>query len=208
MNRGGALLVIAFLLIGYGIFGMDRSGTTTAATYYAGVVVLAICLVLLIRSGWRGNGGSWFVAAAGVFIATWVLYELVRQGPCLSVAGGIPLLICNAIPFSETAAPQLSAAAPLVTPVVGGLRPRRPPRASRGAPERDRAPRWVVRGLRLFEVVQGVLGAVGGPDRQQTMVVAPELPATTHGDEPRIPNLGEDHAPMIARGAGTRLETP
>jgi hypothetical protein len=125
MNRGGALLVLAVLLLGYGFFGMDRSGTTTATAYYAGLVVMPISLALLFRSGWRGSSGSWFVAAAGVFTATWVLYELLRQGPCMTVGTGLPLLICNAIPFSETAAPQLSAAAAFLVVVVGGLRLRR-----------------------------------------------------------------------------------
>ena len=133
MNRGATLFGIAVLLIGYGIFGMDLSGTTTAAAYYAGLAVLPVGLVMLVRSGWRGSPGSWFVAAAGVFIGTWVFYELLRQGPCMTVASGLPLFICNAIPFSENAAPQLGAVAALVVVVVGGLRLRRltggPPRS-------------------------------------------------------------------------------
>lgn len=122
MIRGMALLGAAFLLLVYGIFGFDRSGTTTSAAYDIGLVALAVSLGLLIRSGWRGSSASWFSAAAGAFIGTWVLYELLRQGPCLTVASGLPLLICDAIPFSASAAPQLSAGAALVALVVGWLR--------------------------------------------------------------------------------------
>ena len=62
-----------------------------------------------------------------------------------------------------------------------------------GAPELDR-PTWpvVIRPLPL-EVVQHVLRAVGRPHREKAMVVVLEGPAATHGDEPGIPNLGEDH---------------
>jgi len=62
-----------------------------------------------------------------------------------------------------------------------------------GAPEVDR-PTWTVV-LRPFslEVVQHVLRAVSGPHREKTMIVVVEGPAATHGDEPRIPDLGEDH---------------
>jgi hypothetical protein len=62
-----------------------------------------------------------------------------------------------------------------------------------GPPEVDR-PTWAVV-LRpcLFEVVQHMLRAVSRPPREQTMIVVLEGPAATHGDEPRIPDLGEDH---------------
>jgi len=62
-----------------------------------------------------------------------------------------------------------------------------------GTPEVDR-PTWTVV-LRpcLLEVVQHVLGAVSRPHRKKTMIVILEDPAATHGDEPRIPDLGEDH---------------
>ena len=62
-----------------------------------------------------------------------------------------------------------------------------------GTPEVDR-PTWTVV-LRpcLLEVVQHVLRAVGRPHREQAMIVVLEGPAATHGDEPRIPDLGEDH---------------
>ena len=38
-----------------------------------------------------------------------------------------------------------------------------------------------------------LLGAVGGPDREQMMVVVLEGPAAAHGDEPRIADFGENH---------------
>ena len=62
-----------------------------------------------------------------------------------------------------------------------------------GTSEVDR-PTWTVV-LRpcLLEVVQHVLRAVSRPHREKTMIVVLEGPAATHGDEPRIPDLGEDH---------------
>jgi hypothetical protein len=38
-----------------------------------------------------------------------------------------------------------------------------------------------------------VLRAVGRPHREKAVIVVLEGPAATHGDEPRIPDLGEDH---------------
>ena len=82
-----------------------------------------------------------------------------------------------------------------------------------GTPEVD-CPTWTVV-LRpcLLEVVQHVLGAVSRPDRQKAVIVVLEAAAATHGDEPRIPNLGEDHQfaisllcpPRIARTRPTQL---
>jgi len=76
-----------------------------------------------------------------------------------------------------------------------------------GTPEVDR-PTWTVV-LRpcLLEVVQHVLRAVSRPHREKTMIVVLEGPAATHGDEPRIPDLGEDHqvaslALASAKGSG------
>ena len=62
-----------------------------------------------------------------------------------------------------------------------------------GTPEVNR-PTWtVVLRPYLLEVVQHVLGAVSRPHREKTMIVVLEDPAATHGDESRIPDLGEDH---------------
>src|SRR6266542_7127896 len=79
-----------------------------------------------------------------------------------------------------------------------------------GTPEVDR-PTWTVV-LRpcLLEVVQHVLRAVSRPHREKTMIVVLEGPAATHGDEPRIPDLGEDHqfarlALVSAKGSGIGL---
>jgi hypothetical protein len=62
-----------------------------------------------------------------------------------------------------------------------------------GTPEVDR-PTWMVV-LRpcLLELVQHVLRAVSRPPREKTMIVVLEGPAATDRDEPRIPDLGEDH---------------
>jgi len=76
-----------------------------------------------------------------------------------------------------------------------------------GTPKIDRASRTVVTGLHQLEVVQHVLCARGRPHREKTMVVVLEGPAATHGDEPRIPDLGENHqfahlALVSAKGRG------
>ena len=73
-----------------------------------------------------------------------------------------------------------------------------------GSPEVDRVTRSFVLWPRLLEVVQHVLRAVSGPDREQVMVGVLERSAATHGDEPWIPDLGEDHrsahlAPVSAK---------
>jgi hypothetical protein len=62
-----------------------------------------------------------------------------------------------------------------------------------GAPEVDRPARTIVLRPCLLEVVQHVLRAVSRLHREKTMIVVLEGPAATHGDEPRIPDLGEDH---------------
>ena len=80
-----------------------------------------------------------------------------------------------------------------------------------GTPEVDR-PTWtVVHRPDLLEVVQHVLRAVGRPDRKKTMIVVFEGPAATDRDEPRIPDLGEDHqalpAPVSAKVIGRSSDT-
>ena len=83
------------------------------------------------------------------------------------------------------------------------MAPRRagiPPRdlASRpGAPELDR-PAWtVVIRPYLLEEGQHMLRAVGRPDREEPVNIVGEGSATTHGDEPPIPDLGKDHGSVI-----------
>ena len=70
-------------------------------------------------------------------------------------------------------------------------------------------PAWpvVVRPCRL-EMVQHVLRAVRGPDREKTMIVVLERPAATHRDEPRIPDLGEDHQSAIPFLCPRRVARP
>ena len=58
----------------------------------------------------------------------------------------------------------------------------------------DGPARSVVARLRLLEVGEHVLRAVGGPDREQVMIVVAQGAAATDGDESRIADLGEDHA--------------
>ena len=64
-----------------------------------------------------------------------------------------------------------------------------------GTRQLDRPSRTVILGPRLLEVVQHVLRAVGRPQREQVMIVVREAAAATHGDEPRVPDLGQDHRP-------------
>lgn len=51
----------------------------------------------------------------------------------------------------------------------------------------------VVRSV-LLEEREHVLGAVGGPPRQQLVVGVGERPAAPDGDEPCVPERGQDHA--------------
>jgi hypothetical protein len=64
---------------------------------------------------------------------------------------------------------------------------------SPGTPEVDRLTWTVVLRPCLLEVVQHMLRAVSRPDRQKAVVAVLEAAAATHRDEPRIPDLGEDH---------------
>jgi hypothetical protein len=59
-------------------------------------------------------------------------------------------------------------------------------------------------------VVEHVLRAVSRPDREQVMVVVLEAAAATDRDEPRIPDLGEDHqsAQLAAVSAKGRHHRP
>jgi hypothetical protein len=57
----------------------------------------------------------------------------------------------------------------------------------------------------LLEVVQHVLRAVGRPDGETMMIVVLEGSASTHRDEPRIPDLGENHCPSRLTQIDERL---
>jgi hypothetical protein len=46
--------------------------------------------------------------------------------------------------------------------------------------------------------MQHVLRAVGRPQREKPVIVVLEDPAATHGDEPRVPDLGEYHQLRIS----------
>jgi hypothetical protein len=48
-------------------------------------------------------------------------------------------------------------------------------------------------------MVQHVLRAVSRPDGEKAVIVVLEATAATHGDEPRIPDLGKDHKFAEAR---------
>ncbi len=78
-----------------------------------------------------------------------------------------------------------------------------------GTPEVDRPTRTVVLRPCPLEVVQHVLRAVSRPHREEAVIVVPEGPAAADGDEPRIPDLEEDHqfahlALVSAKGSGLR----
>ncbi len=67
-----------------------------------------------------------------------------------------------------------------------------------GTPHVDRMTWTVVLRPRVFEMVQHVLRAVSRPDPQKAVMVVLEAAAATHCDEPRIPDLGEDHTLALA----------
>ena len=124
MKLGTTLLVVAAILVGYGVFGMDRSGVTSRPSYFIGLGLMAMSLGLLVRAGWRGDGGSWMVAAVGFVIATWTVYELLRQSVCPlldDTAGRIACLTA----YGEMTAPTLSFAVGAVVLVAGWVRLRR-----------------------------------------------------------------------------------
>jgi hypothetical protein len=68
-----------------------------------------------------------------------------------------------------------------------------------GASHLDRVARAVVIGPHLLKVMEHVLGAVSRPHGEQLMIVIAEAAATSHGDEPRIPDLGQDHLNPLGR---------
>ena len=74
-----------------------------------------------------------------------------------------------------------------------------------GTPEVDRPTGTVILRPCLLEVVQRVLRAVSRPDRQKAVIVVMEAAAATLGDEPRIPDLGEDHQFAISLLCPPRL---
>jgi hypothetical protein len=68
--------------------------------------------------------------------------------------------------------------------------------ATRPGPHQlDRAPRSGVAGPLLLEEAKDVLGTIGRPDGKEMMVGVGQRPPTTHRDEPRISDLGQDHRP-------------
>jgi hypothetical protein len=80
---------------------------------------------------------------------------------------------------------------------MGGRRARLPPwdfTARPGATQVDRPARTVVLRPGVLEMMQHMLRAVGRPHREEVVIVVAEGPAATHGDEPGIPDLGEDHS--------------
>ncbi len=67
-----------------------------------------------------------------------------------------------------------------------------------GSGELDRTARAIVARADTIEVVQHVLGAVGGPHGERVMVRVLERAATPNGDEPRVAILAEDHLGLQA----------
>jgi hypothetical protein len=74
-------------------------------------------------------------------------------------------------------------------------------------PEVDCSTWTVVLRACVLEIGQHMLRAVSRPNCEKPMIVALERPAATHGDEPRIPDLGEDHEYMFGGSAGCHLRT-
>ena len=65
------------------------------------------------------------------------------------------------------------------------------------APQLD-GPAWtVVPRPCLLEEVEHMLRAVGGPRREEVMIRFLEAAAATHGDEPGIADLGQNHSRLI-----------
>src|SRR5690242_14114811 len=62
---------------------------------YGGLVVLLVGIVTLGFAGWRGSVSSWVIAALAIVPATWTLYEIARQGPCVTAASGLLLAVCS-----------------------------------------------------------------------------------------------------------------
>jgi hypothetical protein len=67
------------------------------------------------------------------------------------------------------------------------------------SPEVDRSTWTIVSRPYQLEVVEHVLRAVSRPRREETMIVVAENPAAPHGDEARVPDLGEDHSRPSSR---------
>jgi hypothetical protein len=116
-----AVLAIAVILVGYGIFGLDRSGATTRPSFFIGLALMAISLLLLVRAGWRGSRSSWVVAAIGAVIGTWTVYELLRQSVCPLIDDRTTMIACLTA-YGEMTAPVLSATAGAIVLAVGWLR--------------------------------------------------------------------------------------
>ena len=119
----------------------------------------------------------WSVAGILGHIAFW-------DGRALFLAGSVRGMAC--------CSPQVSGSGVCMAGGRAGLSPRDlAPRP--GAPEVD-CPTWSrVLGPCLLEVVQHVLRAVSRPDCKKAVIVVLEAAAATHGDEPPIPDFGEDH---------------
>ena len=62
-----------------------------------------------------------------------------------------------------------------------------------GSPELDCAAGPIVIGPRRFEEMQHVLGAIRRPQTEEVVMVVGEAATAAHGDEPRIPDLRENH---------------
>ncbi len=72
-----------------------------------------------------------------------------------------------------------------------------------GTRELDRPARPLVVRPGLLEQVQHTFSAVGGPDREAVMILIAKASAATHGDEPRIADLRQDHFVESRRPRGT-----
>lgn len=114
MSRGVvAALIAGVALLGGGIFFIgDRSGQITRVAYVAGIALLSLAVVSIIRSGWRGSRAAWVVAAPAAAILTWTFYELARQDVPLPQIGFL----------GEMTAPTLSAVVAIGLLILGWAR--------------------------------------------------------------------------------------
>ena len=72
----------------------------------------------------------------------------------------------------------------------------------------DRLAGTPVRWLLIFEQVQHVLCASGGPNSQELMILIGERPAPADGHQTRVPRLGKDHTNSLPLPSATESGIP
>ena len=119
-TKAGALIaLVGSVLIFVGLFGMlgrcavpgapCPSPSLGEVAAYGGLLLLVLGVLILVRSGLRGNLASSALGAVAALPATWTLYEVLRQGVPLPAIGVL----------DEMTAPALSTAVALAILGVG-----------------------------------------------------------------------------------------